>query len=75
VLLYGVSGRFSLNGELTLLAGLIGIVGLLVAFVLHRLMLPVFTVRRHLTVVSMYMNGIALIVLLTMAVFPTVDFR
>lgn len=75
VFLYGVSGRFSLNKELSLLAACFGIIGFLSAFTLYRLTLQGFTVRKHLTVVSMYMNGIALIALLMMAVFPTVHFN
>jgi len=74
VFLYGVSGRFSLNKELSLLAACIGVAGFFLAFALHRSTLQGFTARKHLTVVSMYMNGIALIMLLLMAAFPTVHF-
>jgi hypothetical protein len=75
VLLYGLSGRFSLSGVLTLFAGCIGVVGFLSAFALHRSILSTATVRKNLTVVSMYMNGIAIVAILAMAVFPTVHFR
>lgn len=75
VLLYGVYARFSLSGELTLLAGFFGTVGFLLAFALYRLTLPAFTARKQLTMVSMYMNGIALGAILMMAAFPSVHFR
>lgn len=74
VRLYGVSGRFFLNKELTLLAGCVGVVGFLSGAALHRSTVREFFVRRHFAVISMYMNGIALISLFLMAMFPVVHF-
>jgi hypothetical protein len=75
VFLYGLSGSFTLNGKLTLFSGVIGAIGFLTALVLRRLKLSPSTFRMHLTLVSMYMYGIALAAILMMAVFPTVHFR
>jgi hypothetical protein len=74
VLLYGASGRFSLNKGMTLLAMFIGVGAFLSAFKLHHLMHSMCVVGRHLTLVSMYMNGIALVAIIMMAIFPTVHF-
>ncbi|MEO6292946.1 MAG: hypothetical protein ABIO88_10055 [Burkholderiaceae bacterium] len=72
--LYGLSGRFSVNGGLTLFAGCIGIGGFLSARALHSSLPPTAIVIRHLNAVSMYMNGIALFSMLTMVVLPIVQF-
>lgn len=73
--IYGASGLFTLNRNLVLLSGSVGAFGLLSAFALHRTMLVEQKVRKHLAIVSMYMNGITLLVLLAIVVFPSVHLR
>ena len=75
VRLFGTSGNFLINGGITLFAGVVGLFGLISAFFIYRLTLSTFVIRRHLIIVSSYLNAITLATLIVMAVSPTVGFQ
>lgn len=74
-LIYGISdGRFSLNSHISIFAGFLGFFGIISALFLYRTTPSTLTIRKQIALVSIYINGISLIVLLVMTALPAVHF-